>query len=205
MLDENKFSGIVLARAQTGESSIKLTLFLKKRGIIYALAPRAEGGRTRFGGGTEPFIWGVFSFKPGKSGGNYLSEIEIKDDMIGLRRRSEAMFSAVKWSRLLIQNLIPENPDDELLANLYWNMKLLCDNKIPVEVSDWRFVWRWLRIWGIAPEDNHNFNKSLLLKTANADINFIINNFDFTNFNKYNQKLFANAAMQAEKFLRLNN
>ena len=115
------------------------------------------------------------------------------------------MFSAVKWSRLLIQNLIPENPDDELLANLYWNMKLLCNNKIPVEVSDWRFVWRWLRLWGIAPEDNHNFNKALLLKVANADIDFIINNFDFTNFNKYNQKLFANAAMQAEKFLRLNN
>ena len=201
MINDLNNSGVMLARSQTGESSIKLRLFLKGRGLIYALA----SGRTRFGGSIEPFIWGVFNLKPGKNGGLYLKEVEIKDDMIELRQRPQALLTAVKWVKLLTKYLIPENPDDELLANLYWNMKLLCANNIPVEISSWRFIWRWLKLWGIAPEDRANFKHELLLNIAQADIKDIIDNFKNFNFNNKELKIFADASFQAEKFLSLNN
>ncbi len=143
-------SGVVLSRSRSGESSLKLTLFLKNRGIIYTLAPGAVGGRTKFGGGTEPFVWGVFNLRQGKNNGFYLTDVDIADDMIGLRRRPEALFIAIKWGRLITRYLISENPDDELLANLYWNMRILCCENIPVDIADWRFIWRWLMLWGLS-------------------------------------------------------
>lgn len=147
-----KASGVVLARSQMGEGGLRLTLFLKGQGVLWASAPGAERGRVRFGGGTEPFVWGAFQLHRGRGGGLYLNGVDVADDMLGLRRRPEGLLMAVSWSKLLSRRLMPEHPDDGLLAALYWNMKLLADPNVPPEAAGWRFLWHWLSSWGLIPD-----------------------------------------------------
>lgn len=157
-----KASGTVLARSRIGEGGLQLTLFLKGIGMTRMLAPGAEsesksGGRTRgakvrFGGATEPFMWCVFQLHRGRNGGLYLSGADAADDMLPMRRRPEALLTAVRWSKLLMKLLPFEQPDDELAANLYWNMRLLCCDGLKVDAADWRFMYRWLMLWGLAPD-----------------------------------------------------
>jgi len=146
-------SGVVLNRRVTGEGDLNITLFLKKLGIAYASAKGAAGGKVRFGGAIEPMVWSAFAlYRPKDDGGRlYLKSVDIADDMLPLRSRPEAIFAAARWFRLLMRRLMAGYVDDGLLANLYWSMKLLCGN-LPVEVVEWRFMWRWLKAWGLAPD-----------------------------------------------------
>ena len=147
--------GVVLARARVGEGGLWMTLFLKGQGLLRASAPGAESGRVRFGGGTEPFVWGTFQLHRGRAGGLCLSGVDIVDDMYPLRKRPEALRTAVRWARLVKRFLIFEHPADELLANLYWNMRLLSVPHVPPAAAEWRFLWRWLEEWGLAPDLRH--------------------------------------------------
>lgn len=148
-------TGVVLARARTGEAGLWLTLFLKGEGLLRASAPGAESGSVRFGGGTEPFVWGTFQLHRGRAGGLCLSGVDIADDMLPLRKRPELLYMAVRWSRLVKRFLPFEYPADALLANLYWNLRLLSAPPVPPAAADWRFLWRWLEDWGLAPDLAH--------------------------------------------------
>lgn len=145
-------SGVVLARSEAGEGDLLLTLFLKGRGLVRASARGAASGRVRFGGGTEPLVWGSFRLHRGRGGGVYLSAVDVADGMIPLRRRPEAIRTAVRWAKLLMRHLMAELPADDLLASLYWNMRLLGGARVPPEAAEWRFLWRWLSAWGLAPD-----------------------------------------------------
>lgn len=144
-------SGVVLNRRIAGEGDLLLTLFLKGAGITFASARGAASGKVRFGGGTEPLTWGTFALYKTSGGGRHLKSVDIADDMLNLRTRSSALFAAVRWARLLMRHLMTDHPADDLLANLYWNMKLLNEAALPVEAAEWRFLWRWLKSWGLAP------------------------------------------------------
>lgn len=148
-------TGVVLARARVGEAGLWLTLFLRGEGLLRASAPGAESGSVRFGGGTEPFVWGTFQLHKGRGGSLYLSGVDIADDMLPLRKRPEALYMAVRWSRLVKRFLPFEYPADDLLANLYWNMRLLSSPQVPPAAAEWRFLWRWLKEWGLAPDLAH--------------------------------------------------
>jgi DNA repair protein RecO (recombination protein O) len=147
-------SGVVLSRRIVGEGDLFLTLFLKGMGMIVASARGAATGKVRFGGGTEPLVWGTFTLYQGKGseGRKYLKSVDVADDMLKLRSSAHALFTAVHWAKLLMRHLLEGHPSDDLLANLYWNMKLLNDGEIPLDVVKWRFLWRWLKSWGLAPE-----------------------------------------------------
>ena len=145
-------SGVVLSRSVAGEGDLLLALFLKGRGLVRVSARGAAGGRVRFGGGTEPLVWGAFRLHRGRGGGAYLSAVDVVDGMIPLRRRPEALRTAVRWSKLLLRHLMAEHPADDLLANLYWNMRLLGTSRVPPEAAEWRFLWRWITVWGLAPD-----------------------------------------------------
>ncbi|MCR4817767.1 MAG: DNA repair protein RecO [Fretibacterium sp.] len=147
-------SGVVLARTRMGESGLWLTLFLKGEGLLRASAPGAESGHVRFGGGTEPFVWGTFQLHKGRAGGICLSGVDIADDMLPLRKRPRALYMAVRWARLIKRFLPSDYPADTLLANLYWNMRLLSAPSVPPAAAEWRFLWRWLEDWGLAPDLN---------------------------------------------------
>jgi DNA repair protein RecO (recombination protein O) len=144
-------SGVVLNRRVAGEGDLLLTLFLKGSGMIFASARGGGAGTVRFGGGTEPLMWGIFSLYEGRGGRRHLKSADSADDMLKLRSRPEALFAAVRWAKLLMRRLPPEHPSDELLANFYWSMKLLNDG-FPAAAAEWRFLWRWLKNWGLAPD-----------------------------------------------------
>lgn len=179
-------SGVILSRRQSGENALWLILFLKEYGIMNVTAPAFSSIRKNFGGDTEPFLWGVFSLRKKNKGRSYfIDDIEITDDMMSLRKSRTTIMTAFKWSKAVMKYLMPEQPDDDLLSNLYWNMKLLCDKRIPAYVSDWRFIWLWLEEWGLAPDiasfhASMNFNRDeifLLVQVAKLGINEIVKLF----------------------------
>ena len=106
-----------------------------------------------FMGDSEPFMWGYFDLKrTSRSTSYFVFEADIHDTMFHLRRSKATIVSAFKMARFIIRYLLPNHPDDELLACLYWNMKLLTIPAVPAEAAEWRFFWLWLIQWGLAPE-----------------------------------------------------
>ncbi len=141
-------SGVILSRKILGENTNYITLFLKQYGIMNATAPSRL-----YSGDKEPLIWGTFKLRKKSRSRNYfIEDTDVKEDMLSLRKSREQILTAMEWCRLIIKYLEPSQPDDELLTNLYWCMKLLSDISVPPEAAYWRFIWKWLNIWGIAPE-----------------------------------------------------
>jgi DNA repair protein RecO (recombination protein O) len=141
----------VLNRRVAGEGDLLLTLFLKGSGMVFVSARGGGAGKVRFGGGTEPLMWGTFSLYEGGGGRRHLKSADAADDMLKLRSRPDTLFAAIRWAKLLMRRLPPEHPADDLLANFYWSMKLL-DGGFPAAAAEWRFLWRWLKNWGLAPD-----------------------------------------------------
>lgn len=141
-----KTSGVILYRDRSGEKNLWMKLFLKEFGIVNVT--------TRlFGGDTEPFIWGNFYLRKKRYSMNYyVEDIEVTDDMYYIRDRRDSIVASIKLAEMVSKFLTREQPDDDLLANLYWSMKLLEDKRVPIEATIWKFLWRWLENWGLAPE-----------------------------------------------------
>ncbi|MCL2009336.1 MAG: recombination protein O N-terminal domain-containing protein [Synergistaceae bacterium] len=199
-------SGVVLNRRVTGEGDLNLTLFLKGLGVVYASAKGAAGGKVRFGGATEPLVWGAFAlYRPRDGGGRlYLKSVDVADDMLSLRSRPEALFAAARWSRLLTRYLMEGHADDGLLANFYWNMKLLCGG-LPPEAVEWRFMRKWLKAWGLAPEipdcATGTASELELLHFVSAARTSELESFERRDVLESKRRLFADASRRAETFL----
>ena len=174
-----KAVGVNLSRKEYGEDTLWIKIFLRGYGIITGTAPSFGSRRGHFGGETEPFVWGEFTLKKKQKSPNYfIEDVDIKDDMLDIRWGRSPIVSAFKLSELVLKYLMPGQPDDVLLANLYWNMKLLTCRNIPVEVAEWRFVWSWLEEWGLAPDlvDFHRYRKfsddEIVLLTKLSRLNY---------------------------------
>lgn len=201
-------SGVVLNRRMTGEGDLSLTLFLKRLGIVYASAKGAASGKVRFGGATEPLVWGAFTLYRSRDDGGklYLKSVDVADDMLTLRRRPEALFAAARWSRLLTRYLMAGHADDGLLANLYWNMKLLCGG-LPAEAVEWRFMWRWLKAWGLAPDISEyaagTASELKLLRFVSVAKAPELQAFEPREILESKGRLFTDASRRAEVFLHV--
>ena len=138
--------GVVLSREQQGENFLWTRLFLQGEGIVSVSSKN-------FMGDSEPFVWGYFYLqRKSKSRNYFVFDNDIRDSMLKIRRGYLPIRTAFDWVILLIKYLVPEHPDDDLLNNLYWSMKLLTVPVVPVEAVNWRFIWKWLQEWGLAPE-----------------------------------------------------
>lgn len=203
-------SGTILSRKLMGENNLSVTLFLKQTGILNASVPSGQSGKNHFGGDTEPLAWGIFSLRKKRRSKNFfIEDIEINDDMLNLRRSRLTLTTALNWSKILVKYLLPDQPDDELLANLYWSMKLLTCPNVPTDAAEWRFIWKWLENWGLAP-DIVNFHVAmkfntdeilLLTQLANRTIKGVTD--FFANPINYNirENMFKVATKLAVKFL----
>ena len=200
-------SGVVLNRHIVREGDLNLTLFLKNLGIVYVSAKGAAGGKVRFGGATEPLVWGAFVLYRSRDevGKLYLKSVDVADDMLAIRSRPETLLAVARWFRLLSRRLMEGHADDELLANLYWNMKLLCGG-LPVEVVEWRFIWRWLKAWGLAPEISEctacTASELELLRFVSTARMAVLESFEPREALVSKKHLFADASRRAETFLR---
>ena len=89
--------GVTLSREFSGENRLWVRLFLQGEGVV-SLSSK------NFKGDSEPFVWAVYNFrKNAKNAKYYLEDIDVKDDMLGLRRSRESILTALKWSALLIK------------------------------------------------------------------------------------------------------
>ncbi len=145
-------SGVILSRVFRAERSVYLQIFLRDYGITFAFVRLSESGQSHFGGDIEPLTWGVFKFGKNITGKYRLLDVENQDDMLQVRKRGDALVTAVSWANLVLKYLSENQPDDPLLVKLYWNMHLLKFPEIPVEAVNFRFLWQWLTLWGLAPE-----------------------------------------------------
>ena len=196
--------GVTLSREFSGENKLWVRLFLQGEGVV-SLSSK------NFKGDSEPFIWAVYSLrKKARSSKYFVDDIDVKDDMFPLRRSRETLLTAKKWAKLLAKYMPHEQPDDELLTVLYWNMKLLASPSVPYYVPDWRFLWQWLTLWGLAPDiaDFHmsnNFNVDeirLLLQTLSLNAEGVIKLFTLPFDIGIRKNIFIIAARLAAKFLR---
>ncbi len=174
-------SGIILSRKIFGDKTYQMTLFLKQYGIVSVSSPSKSNL-----GNKEPMIWAKFKLrKKSRSWNYYIEDTDMIDDMLSLRKSRERIMTALKWCRYVETYLEPSRPDDELLANLYWNMKLLAETSIPPDALSWRFICRWLNTWGLAPDiesflSSKNFSNdeiTLLNFTAHSDSKMLIEFF----------------------------
>jgi len=161
--------GTILRRKISAEGDIVLNLFLKGFGRLSAYIRGGGRGSVRFGGATEPLVWGNFElYKSGKSERLILRSVDVKYDALKLRNSKDVILTAFNWIKMLIMYLEEGRADDKVLSCFYWGLKLLEDG-VPIEIADWRFVWRWLNIWGLAPEPDNE----ILRFVAHAGYNVI--------------------------------
>lgn len=139
--------GVILSRENRSENLLWSNVFLQGIGMVGVSSKN-------FLGDSEPFVWGEFYFQRYRKSTRYfMFDTDIKDTMFRLKRRGlEPLKTAFLFVKALFKYLPHEQPDDELLVNLYWSMKLLTFRAVPPSAAHWRFIWRWLNEWGIAPE-----------------------------------------------------
>lgn len=195
--------GVTLSREQSGENNLWVRLFLKGEGIVNVTSKN-------FMGASEPFIWANYNLrKKSKSQNYFIDDIDVKDDMLNIRRNRITIIIAFQWVQLLIKYVPHEQPDDNLLSNLYWNMKLLTEPKVLPDASNWRFIWKWLELWGLAPElvsfyASKNFNQDEILtlaQTLSLNTKGVIQMFSQPLKPLVRENVFKVAANLAVKFL----
>ena len=142
-------TGVVLRREISPEGDIRLMCLFRGDGVHWLSLPGGGRGRVRLGGSTEPLTWGVFSFYKGRNR-SFLKEIEVKKDFWGLRNMQESLKFALGWCRLLSEVLPYQHPVDEVIPIFFWALELLEDRRDPWGM-DLRFLWRVLKVWGVAP------------------------------------------------------
>ena len=139
-----------------------------------------------------------------------VDDIDVKDDMFRLRRSRETILTAQKWAALLAKFMPHEQPDDDLLNILYWNMKLLATPPVPFSVPDWRFLWQWIELWGLAPDivtfhEANNFSRDeihLMIQVSTLNADGVIRLFTVPLAIRIRENIFTVAAKLAAKFLR---
>ena len=196
--------GVTLSREFSGENTLWVRLFLQGEGLV-SLSSK------NFKGDSEPFVWAVYSIqKKSHSSKYFVKDIEVKDDMFSIRRSRQTLFTALNWSKLIAKYTPYEQPDDEFLALLYWNMRLLASPAVPHNAADWRFLWQWLEHWGLAPDivnffmENKFTNEeiALLVQTLNLNAKGVIKLFNSQINASVRENVFKIAAKLSVTFLR---
>lgn len=168
--------GVTLSREPLGERNLWVRLFLYDAGLVSLTSKN-------FMGDSEPFVWAYYDFqKKTKSRNYFVSDIDVKDDMLQLRQNRNTIKAVFEWAELITKHLPPEHPDNDLLTLLYWNMRLLSQKSVPYYVTRWRFIWKWLELWGLAPDivDFHASKSfrdeeiSLLLQVSSLNVNEVM-------------------------------
>jgi len=154
-------SGTVLQRKESGKNGQSVHLFLKDMGPLWVNAPAATS-KTRFGGATEPLVWGTFYVykSPGKL---YMKNAEIREDFLPVRNDPVKLTTAIKLYKLLPGVLLKGHENNHALNSL-WSALVQLSNDCPAELVEFRFLWRLLRSLGLCPSMTHCVNCGTYIK-----------------------------------------
>ncbi len=144
-----RVTGVVLYRKDLSPTLRTLYVWCREKGAFWVFSPGS--GRGKIGRAfTEPLVWGTFHLYR-STRGTYLKAMDLREDFWELRRSPLRVREALQWGGLLKKNLLPEHPEDELLRVFYWSLVLLREGA-PILPLRWRFFWKWLSLWGQAPD-----------------------------------------------------
>lgn len=195
--------GVTLSREISSESRLWVRLFLQGEGVV-SLSSK------NFNGDSEPFVWAIYSLRKNSLNSKYfVHDIDVRDDMLPLRQHRETLSTVINWTKLIIKYTPHEQPDDDFLAILYWNMKLLANPSVPNHVTNWRFIWQWLEHWGLAPDIVNLFSKNqftieeitLLIQTVNLNAKGVIKLFNSPINSSIRENIFKVAAKLSSSLL----
>lgn len=157
-----KKTGTILKK-KAGRRGDSVLLFLKGFGTLWGFSTSSQ--KNKFPLGLEPLNWGVFEIYQGPRSAT-IKSIEVKEDFFHIRKSYSRLLMAVNWSKLLASHLLPAYEQDALLV-LYWNsMKQLETSHAPITSVEFRFLWRWAKIIGLAPSLTHCSHCGKLLDRA---------------------------------------
>ena len=142
--------GVILRRRDSNEGDRSIYVLLREEGPVWLLAPGGARGKVRFGGATDPLVWGTFHIYRGPNRW-YLREVDVRKDFLLLRRYPSRIRRAAEWAASLVKYTLPGHASDDLLPIFYWSLSVLESGRLREDLADWRFYWRWLRSWGLAP------------------------------------------------------
>jgi len=115
-------------------------------GTLWAGTP---GPRGRFGGASEPMTWGRFILYQGPQR-LYLKSVDVVEDFLSVRNSKKTLLCAARWCRELGSRL-PLGHENDGVLSLFWSSMTNLSKGLCVALLDVRFVWRWGKIWGVAP------------------------------------------------------
>jgi len=115
-------------------------------GAVWAGAP---GPRSRFGGATEPMIWGRFILYQGPKR-LYLKSVDVAEDFLSVRLSKKSLLCAAGWCRELGAR-IPLGYENNGVLSLFWGSMTNLSRGLCPTLLNVRFAWRWGNIWGVAP------------------------------------------------------
>lgn len=141
-------TGTVLLRRDASREGQSLLLFMRDFGPRWAGAPAASS-RNRFGGGTEPLVWGEFSLyqSPTKL---YLQGVEVKEDFLSLRSDPKALLCAMRLYRLTARET-PADCENDALLRMLWSAMIQLKEKAAPYIAEFRYMWKLMDLFGIAP------------------------------------------------------
>jgi DNA repair protein RecO (recombination protein O) len=142
-------AGTVLLRKDSSATGQSILLFLRDAGPRWVSAPGARGRKARFGGATEPLVWGEFSLyqSPQRL---YLKSAEIKEDFLNIRQNPRRVTAAIRLYKRVARTLMEGAESNKTLTSL-WSSMVLINGGCPPEAVEFRFSWRLLRSCGFAP------------------------------------------------------
>jgi len=144
-----RITGVVLYRKDLSPTLRTLYLWCREKGAFWVFSPGS--GKGKIGRAyTEPLVWGSFHLYK-STRGIYLKAMDLREDFWELRKHPLMIREALQWGGLLKKCLLPEHPEDALLRVFYWSLVLLRD-RAPILPLRWRFLWKWLSLWGQAPD-----------------------------------------------------
>ena len=141
-------TGTVLKRRDASREGQSLLLFLRQLGPRWVTAP-AGNSKNRFGGGTEPLVWGEFSLYQSPSVLT-LKAVEVKEDFLSLRTEPQKLLAALRVYRRAAE-AAPVSFENDALLKLLWNTLLQLRENVPPFIAEFRFAWRALSLMGSAP------------------------------------------------------
>ncbi|MEA3507304.1 MAG: DNA repair protein RecO [Synergistota bacterium] len=143
--------GVVLKRKDFPGGDRMLYLLLEDFGLIRVVAPGAARGKMRFGGATEPLVWGIFHLYRSASR-FYLRDVDVRRDFLELRRCGVTMLKAAEWAGMIARHTLEGHECNSLISLFFWGLSNLADKDVPVAAADLRFILKWLRLWGLCPD-----------------------------------------------------
>jgi len=148
-MTNKQLKGWLLAKRESGESSLRAVFFTYEQGIVHCLCKgwRKSNKKTLL----QPFVplWIVLDER---KGWNYAKQIEITGSVV--RLEGSALFSGLYLNELIYYGLKPFDIHEELYAAYQSSLNLLSSvkGKLDVEAILRRFEWSLLNHCGYAPD-----------------------------------------------------